>query len=301
MDPAPAHFGEPSPESMEQWPWTLTAGSAVDPTVARQLGHITEADIPTTPLSPFPILYLTNLCLWPGCKSPQKEFLTSQDLDFHIQTYHMRHCPWPTCNIQRSFRRRSDLLRHMESVHSGFRRFACDLPGCNKTYARGDKLTAHKRSHFNRTPGRPQTAPTEVQTSGPSWNCEDEQYIHQDFQILHISQGRSTAFTNTRTPTGYRQSSYAPSHAQCHPMEMPSMDGYSLHSFHVSQEIESGATDLNTRLFSIMPTQAHYTCSKYGNANATRPSMSFPTTLAVSSEGHHSQVGMDLQELGKSI
>lgn len=156
MQPAPSYFGEPPPESMEQWPWMSSpTGLADGPTVASQLGHVTEADIPTAPLSPFPMPYLTNLCLLPGCKSLQKEFLTSQDLDFHIQTYHMRQCPWPTCNIQKSFRRRSDLLRHMESVHSGIRRFACDLPGCNKTYARSDKLTAHKRSHFNRIPRRP--------------------------------------------------------------------------------------------------------------------------------------------------
>jgi hypothetical protein len=140
------------------------------PKVANQLEDVTEADISTTPLASFPVPYLTNFCLWPGCKSLQKEFLTSQDLDFHIQTYHMRQCPWPTCNIQRSFRRRSDLLRHMECVHSGVRRFVCDLPGCHKTYARGDKLTAHKRSHFNKIPG------IQARSSGLFWN---ERYFHQ--------------------------------------------------------------------------------------------------------------------------
>jgi hypothetical protein len=93
-------------------------------------------------------MYLGHICLWPGCKAAQRDFLTSYDLDFHIQTYHMRQCPWPTCVIQRSFRRKSDLLRHMESVHSGVRRFICDFPCCYTTYSRKDKLTAHKRSHF---------------------------------------------------------------------------------------------------------------------------------------------------------
>lgn len=90
---------------------------------------------------------LAHICLWPGCKATQRNFLTSHDLDFHIQTYHMRQCPWPTCVIQRSFRRKSDLLRHMESVHSGVRRFICDVPCCYTAYSRKDKLTAHKRSH----------------------------------------------------------------------------------------------------------------------------------------------------------
>jgi Zinc finger, C2H2 type len=99
------------------------------------------------PFNPLPMPPSMNLCLWPGCKSFQNDFLTSHDLDFHVQTYHMRQCPWPTCNIQRPFRRRSDLIRHMESVHSGIRHFICDFPGCYKTYSRSDKLTAHKRSH----------------------------------------------------------------------------------------------------------------------------------------------------------
>jgi hypothetical protein len=99
------------------------------------------------PPPPLP-MHLAHICLWPGCKSAQRSFLTSHDLDFHIQTYHMRQCPWPTCVIQRSFRRKSDLLRHMESVHSGVRRFICDVPCCYTAYSRKDKLTAHKRSHF---------------------------------------------------------------------------------------------------------------------------------------------------------
>jgi len=94
-----------------------------------------------------------NFCLWPGCRSTQN-FLTSNDLDFHFQTDHLRQCPWPTCHIQRSFHRRSDLLRHMESVHSGARRFSCDHLGCSKAYSRKDKLTAHKRSHLPRSRGR---------------------------------------------------------------------------------------------------------------------------------------------------
>jgi hypothetical protein len=106
-----------------------------------------KTDQDSGPPPPLP-MYLAHICLWPGCKSAQRNFLTSHDLDFHIQTYHMRQCPWPTCVIQRSFRRKSDLLRHMESVHSGVRRFICDFPGCYTAYSRKDKLTAHKRSHF---------------------------------------------------------------------------------------------------------------------------------------------------------
>jgi hypothetical protein len=143
-------------------------------------------------LPPFQIPHPTNLCLWPGCRCLQKEYLSIYDLDFHIKTYHARQCPWPTCNTQRSFRRRSDLLRHMESVHSGARRFICDSPGCSKSYSRSDKLTAHRRTHSTTTSRHPvpdinakafgirnsihmdirgfsfsQTEPTQGQNSGP--------------------------------------------------------------------------------------------------------------------------------------
>jgi hypothetical protein len=91
--------------------------------------------------------FFANNCLWTGCKAPQSGFLTSQDLDFHVQTFHLRLCPWPVCRKGKAFRRRSDLTRHIESVHSGHRRYVCDIPGCTKAYARNDKLTAHKRTH----------------------------------------------------------------------------------------------------------------------------------------------------------
>jgi len=115
---------------------------------------------PLSNLDTFPIAPPINYCFWPGCGSIQKAFLTSNDLDCHIQTHHIRSCPWPSCNIQRSFRRRSDLLRHMESVHSGVRRFMCGFPGWDKAHSRKDKLTAHKRSHLREhspKPGLPQS------------------------------------------------------------------------------------------------------------------------------------------------
>jgi Zinc finger, C2H2 type len=162
-------------ESMDPWLWMSNmelSGNCPTECVAQQLrdlphlptylvvhgqdplsgsSEMTSNDIPAIPPPlPFPVPYITNQCLWPGCKSLQKEFLTSHDLDFHIHTYHMQQCPWPTCSTGKAFRRRSDLLRHMESVHSGTRRYLCDFPLCKRSYARSDKLTAHKRSHFNR-------------------------------------------------------------------------------------------------------------------------------------------------------
>jgi hypothetical protein len=122
-------------------------GSNRRPLTSSAIAPKWKTDQDSGPPPPLP-MYLAHICLWAGCKSAQRSFLTSHDLDFHIQTYHMRQCPWPTCVIQRSFRRKSDLLRHMESVHSGVRRFICDVPCCYTAYSRKDKLTAHKRSLF---------------------------------------------------------------------------------------------------------------------------------------------------------
>jgi len=139
--PTPSDSQEQTMQHMEPWLWT-------SPTELPDTSpHRSELIYVTEPLSPFQIPDLSNPCPWPGCKSVQKVFLTSQDLDFHIQTYHMQQCPWPACNTGKVFRRRSDLTRHMESVHSGVRRFMCDFPCCPKAYARNDKLIAHKRSH----------------------------------------------------------------------------------------------------------------------------------------------------------
>jgi hypothetical protein len=141
-------------------------------------------------LPPFQIPHPTNLCLWPGCRCLQKEYLSFYDLDFHIKTYHARQCPWPTCNTQRSFRRRSDLLRHMESVHSGARRFICDSPGCSKSYSRSDKLTAHRRTHSTTTSRRPVP-----DINARAFGIRDS--IHMDIRGFSFSQTEPTQGRNS--------------------------------------------------------------------------------------------------------
>jgi hypothetical protein len=94
----------------------------------------------------YPLLFH---CLWPSCKARTRSFLLSTDLAHHVHTYHLHRCPWPTCSIRKPFRRRSDLNRHLASVHTGSRKHRCDVPGCEKAYSRSDKLTAHKRIHGN--------------------------------------------------------------------------------------------------------------------------------------------------------
>lgn len=149
----------------------------------------------TSPLPPFQIPHPTNICLWPGCRCLQKEYLSFYDLDFHIKTYHTRQCPWPTCNTQRSFRRRSDLLRHMESVHSGARRFICDSPGCSKSYSRSDKLIAHRRTHSTTTSRRPVP-----DVNARAFGIRDS--IHMEIHGLSVSPTEPTQGQNSGPRTG---------------------------------------------------------------------------------------------------
>ena len=93
-------------------------------------------------------------CHWIGCKAKQMDFLTPADLHRHTLTYHLQRCPWPSCRTRNAFRRRCDLNRHIESVHSGRRRFVCEVPDCRRAFARSDKLTAHKKVHGMRSERR---------------------------------------------------------------------------------------------------------------------------------------------------
>ncbi|PHZ11922.1 uncharacterized protein RHIMIDRAFT_183005, partial [Rhizopus microsporus ATCC 52813] len=53
-------------------------------------------------------------------------------------------CGYQQC--QWSFKRYEHLKRHM-LVHTGERPFACEHPGCTKSFGRSDNLRAHYRTH----------------------------------------------------------------------------------------------------------------------------------------------------------
>ncbi|KAH7128755.1 hypothetical protein B0J11DRAFT_525687 [Dendryphion nanum] len=50
----------------------------------------------------------------------------------------------------KSFSREPDRRRHVKSVHDKINDHLCRFPGCNKSFPRKDKLTAHQksRSHY---------------------------------------------------------------------------------------------------------------------------------------------------------
>jgi len=52
-------------------------------------------------------------------------------------------CAWPGCRL--SFRRKTDLTRHVNSKHFPVRCYICTVAGCNRTFHRKDKLRDHER------------------------------------------------------------------------------------------------------------------------------------------------------------
>lgn len=105
-------------------------------------------------------------CNWKGCNSRSRAFLNPSDLARHTETYHHKRCPSPVCHFRKPFCRRSDLNRHLRTVHSESRTHRCDFPRCGKLYARSDKLTAHKRTHGSDSTSPESNAAT-LGTTGP--------------------------------------------------------------------------------------------------------------------------------------
>lgn len=80
-----------------------------------------------------------------SCQICGRLFQRSYNLKSHLQTHnptrpHPNHCPYPGC--ERRFVRRTDLLRHEQSVHIKARNFKCSA--CDAHFARKDTLRRHE-------------------------------------------------------------------------------------------------------------------------------------------------------------
>ncbi|KAL6706059.1 hypothetical protein ACN47E_006161 [Coniothyrium glycines] len=93
----------------------------------------------------------TKSCDTPGVQRLGK---WANDLD-NIDILEARHyhCTYSDCQnklCNSSFKRPEHLRRHVQTVHSGRRAFACKLPDCNTKFSRGDNLRDHYWTHLNR-------------------------------------------------------------------------------------------------------------------------------------------------------
>ncbi|KAL2862619.1 uncharacterized protein BJX67DRAFT_365887 [Aspergillus lucknowensis] len=55
-------------------------------------------------------------------------------------------CKWQGCRSYTSFRRETDLLRHLRTVHVSPKAYPCPEPNCDKGFGRKDHLRTHQRN-----------------------------------------------------------------------------------------------------------------------------------------------------------
>ncbi|KAF9885543.1 hypothetical protein FE257_012749 [Aspergillus nanangensis] len=59
-------------------------------------------------------------------------------------------CRWEGCCYTGAFRRKADLLRHLETIHISPQSFACLARGCHRMFNRRDNMRQHLfRRHEN--------------------------------------------------------------------------------------------------------------------------------------------------------
>jgi hypothetical protein len=90
-------------------------------------------------------------CPWPGCSSKALH-KTPKFLDDHLNNIHINPliCTRDDCKYKKPFPRKSDLQRHIDSVHMGTTRIRCPYPSCEHKkmqFCRRDKWFLHLRDH----------------------------------------------------------------------------------------------------------------------------------------------------------
>jgi uncharacterized C2H2 Zn-finger protein len=76
-------------------------------------------------------------------------------------------CAWPGCRS--SFRRKADLIRHVNSQHFPAHSYRCTVEGCTRTFYRRDKLRDHER-HSHRSEVAPSQKDTSTTTTARAAN-----------------------------------------------------------------------------------------------------------------------------------
>ena len=103
-----------------------------------------ESPIPTLPsINSLPTLPFMSSPTWSSTVFDVQNESTLEEKKITVKRYHeCRHC-------DKIFPSRSHLTRH-EVVHSNEKPFACEFPGCHKTFSRSDNMKQHYVIHLRR-------------------------------------------------------------------------------------------------------------------------------------------------------
>ncbi|XP_077982316.1 uncharacterized protein LOC144437273 [Glandiceps talaboti] len=85
------------------------------------------------------------------CEKCGQDFKTPRDLQRHSIS-HSNIKPFQCMHCGKGFSFRNKLHRHILTVHTAVKPFTCSEPGCNKAFARKDKLVDHQRTHLSYEP-----------------------------------------------------------------------------------------------------------------------------------------------------
>ncbi|CRL00821.1 CLUMA_CG014072, isoform A [Clunio marinus] len=83
------------------------------------------------------------------CDICNRNFSTKQILQRHRIALHDHNKDFKCdqCDMWFSSSNNHELIKHVNEVHNGFKKFICDYHGCNKEFSRRDALKRHRQTH----------------------------------------------------------------------------------------------------------------------------------------------------------
>lgn len=129
------------------------------------------------------------------CDICNRAFSTKQILQRHRIALHDQNKDFKCdqCDMWFSSSNNHELIKHVNEVHNGFKKFICDYNGCNKEFSRRDALKRHRQTHETQ---KAKVVMQQTQSSKqigqpqplPYYNCFDCGLVfrYQTSLILHL-------------------------------------------------------------------------------------------------------------------
>lgn len=129
-----------------------------------------------------------------NCDICNRSFSTKQILQRHRIALHDHNKDFKCdqCDQWFSSSNNHELIKHVNDVHHGFKKFICDYQGCNKEFSRRDALKRHRQTHeaqkvknvMQQTTSKQSGVPAPL----PTYNCFDcgLNFRYQTSLILHL-------------------------------------------------------------------------------------------------------------------